>query len=157
GEWLKTADYRRVVVASRTARLGAGHWKTVDARLDLEVALAQVRRTPAQRKAVERAWGLSAQGSALSFKGHAAKAIPLARQGPAIGREELGEKHADYAHCLNTLAGLHKSMGDHRSALPLYKQAVEVYKTALGEKHPHYATCLNNLAGLYHARGEHKA
>jgi CHAT domain-containing protein/Tfp pilus assembly protein PilF len=146
-----------VVLDARRGLLGEGHWKTVDARLRLAEALAQQKRTPAQRAALARALGLSGQVVSLYRMGQAAKAPPLARQALAIYKEALGEKHPYYASSLNNLAVLYESMGEHKAALPLYQKALRITKDALGEKHPEYAGSLNNLAGLYQVMGDRKA
>jgi CHAT domain-containing protein len=157
GEWLKAAKYRRTVFESRRALLGADHWRTVDARLDLAHALAQAKRTPQQREALDRSVALNRQAIALFRKGQPARAIPLAQRAVEIGREVLGEKHPAYAISLNNLALMCQAMGDHKQALPLCKQALQIRKEALGEKHPDYAQSLNCLAGLYDFMGDYRA
>jgi CHAT domain-containing protein len=157
GEWAKEAKYRRMVVDARRAMLGADNWQTVNARLAWEVALAQVKRTPAQREALVRAARLNGQALALHRKGQTSKAIPLAKQALEIHKEALGEKHATYASSLNFLAFLYAEMGEYKAALPLYRQARAIRKEVLGEKHPYYANTLNNLAVLYQSMGEYKA
>jgi CHAT domain-containing protein/tetratricopeptide (TPR) repeat protein len=157
GEWEQEAKYRRVRIEALRGLLGEGHYRTVDARLALAEALAQPKRTPARRAALARARGLNEQAVALSRKGQAAKAIPIAKQALQIKKEALGEKHPSYAIGLNTLALLYKDMGDHKQALPLFQKAQEVFKEALGEKHPSHATSLNNLATLYESMGDHKS
>jgi tetratricopeptide (TPR) repeat protein len=156
GEWVLEAKYRRMVTEARRMLYGEGHYRTVDARLELAEALAQAKRTPAQRAALARALGLHQQVVALVRQGQAAKAIPLYEQALAIFKKVLGEKHPEYARSLNNLAMLYKSMGDHKAALPLLKRALEINKEALGEKHPEYATGLDTLALLHQLMGDHK-
>jgi tetratricopeptide (TPR) repeat protein len=156
GEWEQEAKYRRVSIEALRGPLGVGHYRTVDARLALEEALAQQKRTPAQRAALARAQGLNEQAVALYRKGQAAKAIPLAERALSLHKEVLGEKHPLYATTMNNLALLYVEMGDHKQALPLYQKALEIRKEALGHRHPHYALSLNNLAGLYKSMGDHK-
>jgi CHAT domain-containing protein len=157
GEWAREAKYRRVVIEARRALLGDGNYRTVDAWLKLAEALAQQKRTPAQRAALARARGLNVQALSLHHKGQAAKAVPLFKQALDIFKEVQGEKHPSYATILNNLAMVYKDMGDHKAALPLCKKALEIRKEALGEKHPEYAVGLHNLAALYYSMGEYKA
>jgi CHAT domain-containing protein/Tfp pilus assembly protein PilF len=156
GEWAQEVKYRRMGIEARRMLYGEGHYRTVDARLELADALAQAKRTPAQRAALARARGLNQQAGSLYDKGQTAKAIPLARQALSIRKEALGEKHPYYANSLNILAMLYQSMGDHKQALPLYRKAQRISKEVLGEKHPSYAISLNNLATLYQDMGDHK-
>jgi CHAT domain-containing protein/Tfp pilus assembly protein PilF len=156
GGWGQEAKYRRMVIEARRMLDGAGHYRTVDARLQLAEALAQAKRTPAQRAALARAFVLHGQAESLYRKGQDAKAAPLYRQALSIRKEVLGEKHRDYATSLNGLALLYHSMGDHKQALPLFQQALAICKEVLGQKHPSYANILHNLASLCVDMGDHK-
>jgi tetratricopeptide (TPR) repeat protein len=155
-EWEKEAKYGRMVLEARRALLGEGHYQTVNARLELAEALAQQKRTLAQRAALARALGLYGQATSLYRKGQAARAAPLLKQALEIYKEVLGEKHPHYARGLNNLAYLFEEMGEYKAALPLHKQALRIIRDALGEKHPEYATGLHNLAFLYQKMGDHK-
>jgi CHAT domain-containing protein/Tfp pilus assembly protein PilF len=157
GEWMQEAKYRRVVIEARRALLGEGHYRTVDARLDLAEALAQPRRTAEQRQAVGRAIGLTRQAITLHGKRQTAKAVPLLKRALVLTKEALGEKHPHYAKSLQNLAFVFGEMGDDKQALPLLKQAVAIHKVALGEKHPDYAAALHTLAVRYQDMGDHKA
>jgi tetratricopeptide (TPR) repeat protein len=157
GKWEQEAKCRRVVIEARRALLGADHWRTVDARLELTEALAQQKRTPAQRAAVARARARYAQSLVLGRKGQPAKALGPAKEALAINKEVLGEKHPNYAVSLNNLAWLYVEIGDHKRALPLLKQALKILKEAQGEKHPNYAASMSNLAALYKDMGDYKA
>ncbi len=155
GEWAKEADHRRIVIEARRRLDGEGHYRTVDARLELAEALAQQKRTPAQREALARARTLHAEAVTLYRAGQAAKAIPLARQALEIHKDVLGEKHPSFASGLNNLGLMHKAIWDHAAALPLYRQALELNRQVRGERHPAYATSLINLAALHHDMGDH--
>jgi CHAT domain-containing protein/Tfp pilus assembly protein PilF len=156
GKWEQEANYRCVVIEARRMLYGKGHYRTVDARLELAEALAQAKRTPAQRAALDLARGLNGQVVALYRKGQAAKAISLARQALSIRKDVLGERHPHYANSLNILAFLYENMGDHKAALSLHQKAMAICKKVLGKKHPDYASSLNNLAALYWSLGDHK-
>ena len=47
------------------------------------------------------------------------KAEPLSRRASEIGRRAFGERHPDYATCLNNLGALYATMGDLSSASSL--------------------------------------
>ncbi len=154
GEWGKEAEARRIVVEARRRLHGEDDHRTTDARLALAEAMAQARRTPALREALQQGRTLNRAGVALLGKGQTAKALPLLQEALEIRKEALGEKHPAYATSLNNLALLYREMGDHKAALPLYQKALEIHKQVLGEKHPDYATSLNNLAILYRDTGD---
>ncbi len=157
GEWAKSAECRRVVIAARRRLDGEGHWRTVDARLELADALAGATRTPAQAEALARAGALNAQAAALFQAGKGARAVQLAEQAAGIYGKVLGEKHPGYATSLINLAAMHKEAGDYSSALPLYKKAAARLEEVTGPNHPLYASGLNSLAALYGDLGEYDA
>ena len=132
---------------------GEGHWRSVDARLELAEALVQPRRTPQEREALLQADRLSKQGMSLCGKGGFAKALPLFQQALSLREEVLGKCHPAYATSLNNLPALYRSMGEYAKAEPLYLQARDLRKELLGERHPAYAASLNNLATLYESLG----
>src|SRR5262249_33431485 len=89
GEWARLANCRRLVLDGFLRLHGEGDWRTVNARLGLTEALAQAKRTPAQRQALVRASELSSQAIAHYQRGQPAKGIPLARQVLALRKEAL--------------------------------------------------------------------
>jgi CHAT domain-containing protein len=156
GHLKEAAEHRERMVRTMAALCGEGHWKTVDARVDLSVVMVLQKCSPAQRAARARALGLDGQARALYQKGQVAEAAALLKQALSIRKEVPGEKHPEYARSLHDLAYMYHSMGEHRAALPLSQKAVRIRKEALGEKHPAYASSLNNLATLYYSMGDHK-
>jgi CHAT domain-containing protein len=155
-EWTKEAACRRVVLEACRKLDGERHWKTVDARLALAEALAQAKRTPAQRESLQRALARHTQSYNLRWKGQAARALPLCEQALTIRKELLGEGHPDYANSVQNLAFIYSGLGKPKAALPLFEQVIAIRKKSLGVGHPHYGSALNNLAGLYHAMGDHE-
>ncbi len=157
GGWAAEAAHRRAMLRAISALYGERHWRAVDERLALAEALAQPRRTEAQRRALRRATALNEQAMGLHRAGKAAEALPLYKEALALREEALGERHPDYAISLNNLAMLLKDTGDYKSALPLFEKASAAIKGSLGARHPHYATSLNNLAILLQAMGDNGA
>jgi CHAT domain-containing protein/tetratricopeptide (TPR) repeat protein len=157
GQWDKEAECRRMILEMRRRLDGEGHWKTVDARLGLAEALAQQKRTPAQRDALARARRLNAEGVALHLKGRLPDALPLLREALKANEAVLGTTHPDYATSLNNLAGLLHDMGSREAALPLFQKALKINEGALGKRHPNYANSLNSLALLLRDMGDARA
>ncbi len=71
-------------------------------------------------------------------------------------KSEHGEKSAEYAICLNNLAGVVKAQGRYAQAEDLYREALQIGRTTIGEGHPNYAIRLNNLAGVVKVQGRHE-
>ncbi|HEY5314368.1 MAG TPA: CHAT domain-containing tetratricopeptide repeat protein [Pirellulales bacterium] len=139
----------------RTVVLGAGHWKVTDARLRLEHARLLAKLSPQDRQDLRDGKQANSKLVRLYGEGKYQAAMELANKCRVIFLRVLGGSHPDYAVSLNTLANLHRSMGDYARAEPLYKEESEILKRALGETHPHYAMSLNNLADLYRDMGDY--
>jgi CHAT domain-containing protein len=157
GEFTKEAEYRRAALEARKRLNGEAHWRTVDARLAMEEALAQAKRTPAQRQALARAKALENQAMDCYRKGEPARALSPARRASDIRKEVLGEMHPTYCQSLHLVAALLRLVGDHKAALPGQLRALKATKAAYGERHPSYIACLSNLAADYREMGDHKA
>ncbi len=155
-EWAKAADRRRMVIEARRRLNGEDDWRTADARLELSEALAQARRTPAQRQALTRARMLNGEAAALHKKGRAAEALSLAKEAFGVC-EKVGRRNPEYAACLHNLASLHIEIGEHKAAIPLLRQALELLEEFLGKRHPGYAVGLHNLATVYMHLGDFDA
>ncbi|WP_204140408.1 tetratricopeptide repeat protein [Halomicronema sp. CCY15110] len=109
----------------------------------------------AQVIALRRATELNQQASELYQSGRYGEAEPLYQQSLTIRREQLGERHADVASSLNSLALLYVAQGRYGEAEPLYQQSLTIRREQLGDRHPDVATSLNNLAALYFAQGRY--
>ncbi len=68
----------------------------------------------------------------------------------------VGERHADYADCLNSLAVLYHCQGRYEEAGALYQQALHIFEQVFGTEHETVTGVLNNLAGLYDMRGQYE-
>jgi CHAT domain-containing protein/Flp pilus assembly protein TadD len=117
--------------------------------------MSWVENVHANHNSLRRADELDARAQQWVKAGKYDQAIPPTKEGLAIRKEVLGEKHPVYADSLNALVELFLFSGDYASALPLCQQALEIRKSVLGEAHPDYATSLNNLAVLYLSMGDY--
>ena len=145
---------REEILEIRRKVSGIDHWRTADARRDLEHVNLLEKLSPDDRREVLRANVLNSLAERFTSLGQHADAEPLYRQALKIRQSVLGEQHPDCAICLNNLAELYESMADYAKAEPLRRQALDIRQKVLGENHPDYATSLNNLAWLYNANGE---
>ncbi|MBY0233141.1 MAG: tetratricopeptide repeat protein [Gemmataceae bacterium] len=154
GQLPEAIERRREILRSRESLHERGHWRILDARLDLEEAQEQTKRTPEARRKVAEASRLGKQVVALYKAGESRKAVAAAEKALELRKEALGTRHRSYGVSLNNLAVLHQRAGDYRLALPLFREALEVNRRLLGTSHPDYATALNNLAMLLNEMGE---
>jgi CHAT domain-containing protein/tetratricopeptide (TPR) repeat protein len=153
-QFAKAIRLRQEVVRLQEKRLGKDHWRTTDARWDLQDSRRLAGTSPEGRAALLQAQAEHGRVERLRQQGRSREAVEVAVKVLAVYRTVLGEAHPDYAASLNNLANLYQAMGEHAKALPLFLEARRLYRQALGEKHPHYALSLNNLAELYRAMGE---
>jgi tetratricopeptide (TPR) repeat protein len=58
-------------------------------------------------------------------------------------------RSADYATCINNLAGTYRLKGDHEAAEALFEEALAIYETEVGTEHFVYLSALNNLGLVY--------
>ncbi len=72
-----------------------------------------------------------------------------------LAKENYGEKHPDYALCLNNHAALYESKSRYSEAEELYVKALNIRKEVLGTESSPYAMSLNNLAALYNKMGNY--
>ncbi len=156
GRFAPAERVRAEVFALEAARLGKGHWRVTDARLELEHSRRLAKMTAAQRRALADADRLSLAGARLYQRGKLQEATVAIGKAYEVRKELLGEDHPLCGDSLNSLGVLHKAAMLPREALAASLKALAVRKKALGEGHPEYATSLNNLAVLYEATGRQK-
>ncbi len=70
------------------------------------------------------------------------EAIPIAENMLSINEKSLGPDHPDVAESLNSLASIHRSLGDYAKVEPLYKRCLEIRMKTLGPDHPDVAIVL---------------
>jgi tetratricopeptide (TPR) repeat protein len=83
------------------------------------------------------------------------EAIPLHEKLVNWAKSDHGVNSAEYASCLNNLAGVVRAQGRYAEAEALYREALEIDRATIGEGHPSYATHLNNLAGVVEDQGRY--
>ena len=148
-------EYGKKALAARKQLHDESHWRTTDARLDLEDVELRAGLTEKQRADLDIAVRLTGESVRSRDRSEYQKAAEPAEKALALRRAVLGEKHTAYAESLNNLAVLYFRQSLFAKAEPLYRETLAVRKAALGEKHPDYADSLNNLALLYQSQGEH--
>jgi tetratricopeptide (TPR) repeat protein/transcriptional regulator with XRE-family HTH domain len=94
-------------------------------------------------------------GYHLTKSGQYAQAENLLLRARSILLLTVGERHADYADCLNDLALLYHYLGRYGQVESLYHQALQIYEQIFGSEHPFIAESLNNLASLYYTQGQY--
>ncbi len=132
---------------------GEEHWKTIDARLDLEYAELIGKMDDDQRTRVKQAQALLSKALTLINEGRYQEAVEPTRAAIKI-RQELFDK--DHRHCLaalSYLAMIHERLGNAGEAQRLYSHLLETGLRQLGPQHPDCATEMNNLAGAKKALG----
>jgi tetratricopeptide (TPR) repeat protein len=83
------------------------------------------------------------------------EAIPLHEKLVNWAKSDHGVNSAEYASCLNNLAGVVRAQGRYAEAEALYREALEIDRATIGEGHPDYAIDLNNLANVVKAQGRY--
>jgi CHAT domain-containing protein/tetratricopeptide (TPR) repeat protein len=154
------ADEQAMAYGERAYRLRQrlhpeGHWRVIDARLNLEESRNQAKRDEVARQQLKQAEGLNDQVFRLWQQGKSKEALPLAQQALDIRQKLLGEKHRDTAQSLFNLGAQYQALYQLRQAEDCYLRARAIRKEVLGEKHPLYTACLNNLAAIYQRLGEY--
>ena len=126
--------------------LGKDHWRTGDARRDLETCqrLAGLPREVQDRYAKARQ--ANARARQLYGRGQYAEAALLVQEALTIRRDILGEGHPDIATSYDNLGKALRYQGKAAEAEAMRRRALAIRLEALGEGHPETAASYNNLA-----------
>lgn len=73
-------------------------------------------------------------------------ALVHVEQAEAIILAVLGEKHSDYASCLNSKGMIQLGLGDNETAYNYFHQSAKLTEELVGRNHPDYAVALVNMA-----------
>jgi tetratricopeptide (TPR) repeat protein len=117
--------------------------------------LAPVLREAAALAAFEEGPESSAYVAALNEQGSLLRTLKELDESEAVFRKaaeiELRArgKTADYATCINNLAGTYRLLGDFQTAEHLFMDAMEIYEDEVGTEHFVYLSALNNLGLVY--------
>jgi CHAT domain-containing protein len=149
---------REETLAVRTAVLGPEHWKTVDARLALELARKLAALDPAARTTLQQAKNdlRPLTEKSISDKEQVRAAIDLAR--PAVRKIEelLGADSFDAARARKQLAVLLSFRSDYAESEELLTGVVKRLRSLLGTTHPTFAAALADLGNVCEFQNKHE-
>ncbi len=143
------------LLAVRRALHGERHWRTSQARVDLEKIIRFQALRPEQRNELEKAKQAQRQAMQRYQAGAPLEALPLMRQALDVYRTVYGREHPESNDALLHLVVLYQQAGDYAKALPLARQAREISRKIVGEDHPNYAYALSLLAQIHESLGEY--
>ncbi|MBI4600448.1 MAG: tetratricopeptide repeat protein [Planctomycetes bacterium] len=143
---------REEILQVRTRLHGEAHWRTADARRDVEDTARVGRMGPEGRAAVKKAGSLQHRVHALWKEGRPADALPLAREAVEACRKVWGAEHPQTALAFLNLGAQLDGLRRLDEAEAAYEEALRIRRKALGEEHPDYAVTLKNLAILCTAK-----
>jgi tetratricopeptide (TPR) repeat protein len=136
-------------------RLGKDHWRTGDARRDLETYTRLAGRPVAVQDRYLKARRADARAGQLDGRGQYAEAAHLLQEALTIRRDILGEGHPDIATSYDNLGKALRYQGKAAEAEAMRRRALAIRLEALGEGHPETATSYNNLALTLRAQGRY--
>jgi CHAT domain-containing protein/tetratricopeptide (TPR) repeat protein len=155
GRYAEAQVPAREILGILTRAQGATHWRTADAKRDLQT-LEQIAALPGAAQAeLTEARRLDRELSRLGQQGRYREGIPLAERVVAIRQRHLGEEHGETAKALTQQAFVVENAGQATEAEALYRRALAVRQKLLGPEHPSTAQSYSNLAGALLAQGKH--
>jgi tetratricopeptide (TPR) repeat protein len=146
GAFEEAVQLARQIARYVEQRLGARHWQTMDARLEVEDWQHLVGVAQKHRGQVVRAQAFIDDGAKLYRQGRYQEALPLFRKALDVRDEVLGPGHPHTAHALTNLALCLQRQGKYGEALRLYQGALKVVRKVFGLSHPRVAASYNNVA-----------
>jgi tetratricopeptide (TPR) repeat protein len=117
--------------------------------------LPPLLRAAAELTAAEEGEESSAHVAALNELGSLLRTLKELDESDAVFRRGAGlelearGRTADYATCINNLAGTLRLKGSRETAEELFREALEIYEAQVGTKHFVYLSALNNLGLVY--------
>lgn len=148
---LLRADFRKVLGSAKIH-----HGKYLEARADLEVALAiRERELAANHPKIGRL--LTAIANTYSAIGDKGIAFEHQQRGLRILEEGLGESHPSVAIILGNMANTLADMGEYERAKDFYKRSLALRERIYGAEHSRVAFVLNNLANLQRETADYEA
>nr|MBA2278541.1 tetratricopeptide repeat protein [Chloroflexia bacterium] len=97
---------------------------------------------------------LLGQAQGLIAEGRYDEALPLAELAAELAKAVGMQDHSAVAAAYNSLAEVHRNLGDPAAAEPLYLQAIEIIRSELGEESEAHGVVLTNLALARYQRGD---
>ncbi|HWC89629.1 MAG TPA: tetratricopeptide repeat protein, partial [Pirellulales bacterium] len=149
---------REETLAVRTAVLGPKHWKTVDARLALELARKLAALDPAGRAILEQAKNdlRPLTEKSTQDKEQVRAAIDRARPAERKIEELLGADSLDAARARRQLAVLLSFRSDYAESEELMYGVVKRLRSLLGTTHPTFAAALADLGNVCEFQNKHQ-
>jgi tetratricopeptide (TPR) repeat protein len=136
GHLSEAREKAQTVVDICTLGVGARHWQTVQAQLQLQT-LSRIAGLPAAGQAdMQEAAKLQESAAALAQKGEASRAAPVFRRVLVLNRRWLGEDTWETARSLHDLALALDQAGRSGDAEPLHRADVWLRRQLLGPDHP---------------------
>jgi tetratricopeptide (TPR) repeat protein len=120
----------------------------------MQSALAMERTLLGAQPDPDYAAVLNDLGLLLRNKGDYEQSERLLREGLAMERRLLGDKHPDIAAGLDNIGWVLLFKGDLQGASSSYRQALAMQRELLGNVHPDVAYTLDNLAWVTEAQGD---
>jgi hypothetical protein len=151
------AALRDEVLAVRTTVLGAEHWKTIDARLALDLARKLQALDPAGRAALKRANNDLQPLGAEKLKDKQQVRAAIERARPAVSKidELLGADSLDAALAHRQLAVWLSYQNAYVESQDILNGVVRRLRALLGTAHPTLAEALTDLANVCEAQNRH--
>jgi len=148
---------RKQILTLQTVRFGEEHFRTTDAKKDLEQIDTLIGQSGENRKRLAKATSLMESAYQRQLNGQdLASGIKDAEEAMKVREAILGKDDIGTAECIDLLGVMHDSVGDYENAKTLYLAAKRIRGEQLGRIHPFYATSVNNLAELYRKVGEYE-
>jgi len=154
GKFAEAMEPARQAAAICEKALGPDHWRTADARRQVEIMNTIAGLSEEGRQAIVTVPALDRECDDAYGKARYADAERLARQSLEVRLRWLGAGHPDTATSYNNLAEVLRTQGKLGEAEALHRRALAVWLTAVGEVHPDTATSYNNLAEVLRAQGK---
>jgi len=143
------------ILTIRTRVQGGDHWKTRDARREVEKLGRLVAMPAAAQVELGSAAKLGADAEVRTAHGEYDQARTLNEQVLQIRRRLLGEEHLDTAESYNNLGASLREQGKYAKAQSVLEMAVEIYRRRLGEDHNQLAGSYNELAADLNDQGKY--
>lgn len=153
-EFPESGELAKRVEKLRSEHLGATHWRSVNARLDIALYARLSQLTDDEWQQFIEADGLRAETVALASAGRHADALEKALQTLPVYERLLGREHPTALSCVMVVAACHLELGQYFEALPLVKGLAGPMLKLKGPVHPDSVNCLKLLARFNEAIGD---
>ena len=147
-------EVRRQALQIVVSRLGADHWRAVDARLAYEHCRQLSEMPSEEREQLASVLALVHAASRQADEVPTGDTFQTLRDALDDLTALLGDAHPIVAEVLDQLAALYYNRSEYDLAEPLYQRALMIRRRLLGSAHPLTASTWNDLGLLYHYAGK---